>query len=369
MPVAGTAQLQPRRHPSRKALVVGLRAAKNQLQDLAPTAKGLGAVLVLFIAICLIGSAGEAEAAVFTQEAVGHSPDGTPVPVTVIDPESMSDLASRVYDLGSGRRLEILTNLAPMRGEEIDSLAAVVQRCYGYLEAASDRAVPGGVLLYLLEFPQRPRYYRFQAEVDDNSEWNEVRVALLNAGQPLLGRGASTHVTEFIYDTLPHELTHSLLTFVPTVRHDLDGQRPQGTRWFIEGVCEKLAKGFALSESPNFWKSALAARHLDRIHQRPELRSLVMNWGQSSDFSWADESDLYGLSMLLVNAWLEYIELGELLALMTQRGGDHDGPALMELLAETAQVDDTYLLARARVLGLAMSLPEDLSLLQTQGGD
>ncbi len=261
---------------------MGLRSKKDIHQNLTRLARGLATVMALGSAICLTWGAEEAEAALFTQEAVGRSPSGHPIPVTVIDPGSMPDLGNRVYDLGYGRRLEIRTNLAPGRGAEIDSLAAVVQRCYAYLEATSHRPVPGGVLLYLLEYPERPRYYRFQAKVADSADWNEVRVALLNSGQPLLGRDASPHVTEFIYDTLPHELTHSLLTVVPTVRHDLDGQKAQGTRWFIEGVCEHLAKGFAVSESPNFWRSALAARRLNSVFLHPELRSMVMNWGQAN---------------------------------------------------------------------------------------
>ncbi len=38
---------------------------------------------------------GPASARIFTQEAVGYGFDGSPLPVTVIDPESLQDLAVR----------------------------------------------------------------------------------------------------------------------------------------------------------------------------------------------------------------------------------------------------------------------------------
>lgn len=327
---------------------------------------GTGQVLVgALLAIALIqGSLAPAPASarIFTQEAVGYDFDGTPLPVTVIEPESLQDLGVRSYDLGSGRRLEVRTNLTSDRAAELDSLANVVQRCYVHLEAASGRTVPGSVLLYLLQFPERPRCYRFQAHTDDEDDWNEVRVALLETGQPLLGRGASRHVTEFVYDTLPHELTHSLLTTVPTIRHDLDGQGSQGTRWFIEGVCEKLAKDFAAKEAPEFWRDALHSRRVQWVFTRPSLCMKVWQWGQDSDLPWSDESDLYGVSMLLVSAWSQHIALDELLALMAGRGGDIHGRELTNLIRETTPFGRGQLLAEARNLGRRLQPAQDLTL-------
>ncbi len=334
-------------------------------QDLGDTVRQYTTALGVIIAFCCCWGVETAAAVVFTQEAMGCRSDGSLLPQTVIDPDSMQDMRTWTYDLGAGRRLEIQTNLAASRQVEIDSLAAVVGRCYGFLEVASGRRVPGGVLLYILQFPQTPRYYRFQANVDDSSNWNEVRIALLNSTQPLLGPGASGHVSELIYDTLPHELTHSLLSIIPTVRHDLDGQPPQGTRWFIEGVCEKLAKDFAASESPAFWRTALRARNLDGAFIRPELGLMVWDWGQSSEMAWADESDLYGLSMLLVEAWLEFMELDQLLDLMSRRGGDLAGADLRILLGELTRIDRFQLLARAQHLQLGISPSANLSLNQT----
>ena len=343
---------------------MGFRHPAIRHEDLGDTVRHFTTALGVFIACCFFQGVEIAYSAVFSQEAVGCRPDGSLLPQIIIDPDSMQDLRTWTYDLGAGRRLEIQTNLAVSRQAEIDSLATIVGRCYGFLEAASGRQVPGGVLLYLLQFPQPPRYYRFQADVEDAADWNEVRIALLNTTQPLLGPGAAKHVTELIYDTLPHELTHSLLETIPTVRHDLDGQDSQGTRWFIDGVCEKLAKDFAASESPVFWRTALRMRHLDAAFIRPDLGVMVWQWGQSSDFAWGDESDLYGVSMLLVTAWLENMELDQLLNLMSRQGGDLAGDDLAVLLSETAGIDRLQLLARAQRLGLAMVPPANISLRQ-----
>jgi hypothetical protein len=305
---------------------------------------------------------GPATAAVFTQEAVGYGPDGAPLPVTVINPAARADLRIQNYALGSGRTLQIQTNLAVERTPEIASLAAVVRRCYAHLETASGRSISGGVLLYLLQYPERPRYYRFQVDTADTESWTQVRVALLNTGQPLLGPGASPHVTEFVYDTLPHELGHGLLTGTPTVRHDLNGQASQGTRWFIEGVCEKLAKGFAAQEAPAFWREALHARGVHRAFAQPELCAWVWDWGQASALGWSVDSDLYGFALLLVTAWTQDIELPELLALMSARGGDLDGEGLRTLLRETTHAGRSRLLAEAQLISRRFLPSADLSL-------
>ncbi len=121
-------------------------------------------IWVCLVSFCLLVSVQYAGAAVFTQETFGIDLEGNALPQTVIDPASWRDLSVHQYDLGAGRHLEIQTNLALTRQAEIDSLAAVVNRCYVHLESATEREIPGGVLLYLLEFEQRPRLYRFQTE-------------------------------------------------------------------------------------------------------------------------------------------------------------------------------------------------------------
>ncbi len=306
---------------------------------------------VCLVSLCLIVGVQYASAAVFTQETFGVDFQGNARPQTVIDPAAWRDLSVHQYDLGAGRQLEIQTNLALTRQAEIDSLAAVVNRCYVHLESATKRDITGGVLLYLLEFEQRPRLYRFQTETQAADNWSQVRLAMLDRGEALLGEGSSRHVVEFVYDTLPHELTHSLLAVVPTLRHDRDGQGSQGTRWFIDGACELLAKGFAAREAPGFWRQALMARKVLPASGNPDLFAQAWQWGQENDLSWSEESDLYGASLLLLTAWTSQVELPTLLNLMSARGGDLDGEDLMALLQETAGLSRTELEAAAQKIG------------------
>ncbi len=319
---------------------------------------------VCLVSLCLLVVVQYAGAAVFTQETFGVDFQGNALPQTVIDPAAWRDLSVHQYDLGAGRQLEIQTNLAPTRQAEIDSLAAVVYRCYVHLESATQRDIPGGVLLYLLEFEQRPRLYRFQTETQAADNWSQVRLAMLDRGEALLGEGSSHHVAEFVYDTLPHELTHNLLTTVPTLRHDRDGAAPQGTRWFIDGACEMLAKSFAAREAPDFWRQALVARRVSSALSNPELFDLVWRWGQQDDLSWSEESDLYGVSLLLLTAWTRQIELPTLLNLMSARGGDLDGADLSALLQETARLNRTDLTASAQKIGRQLWRRPTLSLRQ-----
>ena len=305
------------------------------------------------MAFCVLLGWNPVFAKVFSQEAVRYGSGGTPLEVTIIDADSLGHLAILPYDLGSGRILEIRTNIPLLRREELNGLAEVVHRCYNYLETETGRAVSGDILLFLLQYPERPLCYRFELEVPDSSPWTQIRVALLDSGQPLLGSGASSHVTEFIYDTLPHELSHNLLSQSPTVRHDLDGGIPLGTRWFIEGVCEKLAKGFSLIESPDFNKKSLQRRNLNRGLIGPDMGDLVWQWGQSSALDWSVETDLYGVSMLLVSAWTMETKLKDLIALMSLRGGGFDGNGLRDLLWETTAMAPEDLMLRAK--GTALS--------------
>lgn len=313
------------------------------------------------VLLVLLTAANLTWAGTFKQEALSYLTDGSPLPATLIQPATMPHKQDLDFSLGQGRKLRIETNLPPTRNPEIEQLAGVVQRCYQYLERETGRTIPGGVMLYLVQFEQRPRCYRFSAETDDADGWAQVRVALLDANQPLLGTGASAHVTEFLYDTLPHELTHNLLMVKPTVRHDLDGGPTLGTRWFIEGVCEKTAKGFSAQEDPAFHRQALRDRNIEAVFSHPELKTMVWHWGQNDHLSWSDESDLYGLSLLMVTAWCEYVALPDLLARMSAEGGTLDGTDLINLLQTTSPLNRSQLLARAGEWGWRLSAPATVS--------
>ncbi len=325
-----------------------------------------GLSLPILMACCVLFSGSPVFSKVFSQEAVRYAPGGTQRELTIIDADSLGHLDILPFDLGSGRILEIRTNIPSSRGEEIKALAGVVHRCYNFLESETGREVSGNVLLFLLEYSQRPSCYRFEVEVPDSSPWTQIRVALLDSGQPLLGSGASSHITEFIYDTLPHELTHNLLNLIPTVGHDLDGKKPLGTRWFIEGTCEKMAKEFSQIESPEFHRKALQRNNLNRVLMGPEMDGMVWQWGHSSAMDWSDETDLYGLSMLLVSAWTREVELRDLIALMSHRGGGFDGDGLDGLLWETAAMDPDDLMLQAKGIARQLTTKIPLSMLHLQ---
>ncbi len=243
--------------------------------------------------------------------------------------------------------LEIRHNLPEPLDRKLPEVAKVVRRCYAFVEGATGRDIDGGILLYILHYAQRPRAYRFQVEVPDDAPWNEIRVTFLETGESLLGEGGSRHLNTFLYDTLPHELGHDVLASRPTLRHDGHGQPPRGTRWFIEGTCEVLAKGFAHAENPTAWRRALARRRIQTLHRRPWQADLVFSWSPDNAPSAQDESDLYGWSYALVKNWTERYPLPDLLALMEERGGGVGGRDLELLLRETTGLELEQLLEQA----------------------
>ncbi len=298
-----------------------------------------------------------ASAREFTQEAFQYRSDGTVLPAVEINPAKMTGLTRYEYDLGRERHLSIRTDLDPGHHGELEQIAETVRYCYRFLETRAGRPVTGNVLLYLLEYSERPRCYRFHTEVADDSGWNQIRVALVSSREVDSGLLEASHVSEFLFDTLPHELTHGLLEIEPTVRHDRDGEPPVGTRWFIEGLCEKWAKDFCRSEAPREWRRGLARRHLDRPPAHPGSEDTIWSWGRTATPDWPLESDRYGLAMLLVQAWSESISPRTLLARMTAAGGNLDGAALIDLLRETTGRSREDLLRRALVLRSRLTIP------------
>lgn len=289
----------------------------------------------------------ESHAVEFSQETRGAQGAGYTQAKRNLDPNQFPDLWTCRFSLGGGRDLEIRTNLASARQDQLQKLAAVVRAQYAYLAQETGRQVPGGVLLYLLEFPDPPRWYRFSVELPDPSPWNEVRVALLSQDRPLTGPGASAHLTRFLFDTLPHELTHSLLVTEPTIRHDHEGGGSQGTRWFIEGACEMLAKGFRdhfLAEQGQSLPPCLASGS-GWIPVR--LRQEIWTWGQDDSRKLSTEVGFYHLAQNLVESWCRRVDLKSLLEIMSARGGDHDGDGLEVILRETTGWDPALLLFHA----------------------
>jgi len=306
---------------------------------------------------------------VFTQSAYAVGPDGRELPRVLIDPEADGGLSEAAYPLGRGRRLCVRTDLPASRLGGLDDLAARVARGYEHVEAATGRRVAGGVLLYLVDRPVPPPAYTFRAELSGIENWVQVRVVLIGAGDALWGPAEAPQLREFLLDTLPHELGHGLIDAAPTVRQDHDGGAPTGTRWFVDGVCESLAKGFAAREDRAAARSLLARRHVDEVLDRPGVRGRLLSWHSGSELSWELESDLYGAAFLLTEAWLEARPLDALLADLAATGGDHDGGALLDRLRADTGLPLAAILDRAAGLGRALLAPppRQVTLLRRKG--
>ncbi len=320
------------------------------------------AVLWLFCLVCgLLTHPAPGAAVVFSQESRAPGGLAEAVHQVILSPENFPDMWTVQFTLGHGRHLEIRNNLSPERGDDLDQIAEIVRSQYQFLARATGREVPGGVLLYLLEFPECPRYFRFTTELADSAPWNEVRLAMVEQGQALVGTQASHHLTRLLYDTLPHELTHSLLTLESTVRHDLDDQETQGTRWFIEGVCELMAKNFA--------QEFFQARNqsfptcLQTLSPGPsaDLRHRIWTWGQNDSWSPPVEAAFYPLAHRLVEAWCRQIPLPQLLSVLAASGGDHDGASLQNVLTETTGHDRALLMLHATRPDPSAELAQPLS--------
>lgn len=313
-------------------------------------ARKLSAILImLWVGIfCHSMAENDAVARTFTQEANGRDDRGYALPMVDLNPANLPGFQQARFSFSDKSFLEIHHNLPADRAPELSDVAGVVQRCFQSLEQKTGRRLTGGVLLYILHYPERPRAFRFHAEVSDDAPWKEIRVAFVQGDEPLLGPGSSPHLSTLLYDTLPHELGHDLLAAQPTVRHDGWGAPPVGTRWFIDGVCELLAKDFAREENPEAWQRALSRRRVETLEQRPYQGAMVYSWGMSEGYSPLDESDLYGWAYRLVQCWDERFPLAELLKIMVERGGGFDGEGLEELLRETAGLTGAELLAKVR---------------------
>ncbi len=286
-------------------------------------------------------------ARIFTQTGVALAADGQPLPPVAVNPADRDGLRHLSFPLGRHRELILITDLDPARDPDLDHLARIIRRCHDHVETATGRQVDGDMLLYIIAFDRLPRAYSFRVELATPGRWSQVRLAMVEPDQPLCGLGAPSQLRRLIYGTLPHELGHQLIDQQPTVRHDVGSQASHHTRWFIEGVCEWLALGFAQQECPPHAWQLLRDRRVDGVLASADLRARLMRWAQADRLSWELESDLYGAAMLLTGAWLQATPLPELLGELAASGGDHDGTALRERMLRDLHADLTgaFLLA------------------------
>ncbi len=287
----------------------------------------------------------------FSQQVVSLDPSGRPYPAVAINPEQMEGIERHDFDLGRERRLQVVTNLPSPETRGLNEVAQVIMRSYDYLERATGRSLGKGVLLYLIELDAIPLSYKFEAAYPADSHWSEVRLALIRKGEPLVGPYASADLTELIYDTIPHELGHDVLASIPTLLHDIDGRPSYHTRWFIEGVCEILAKGFARRENAPSLRRFLETRKVGTVLGDPRVRSQLFYWSQENGYDMGLESDLYGASMLMVMAWAEQVGLPALLDRLSQCSTDLCGPDLVSLMTATTGLGEEQLFERGYQLG------------------
>jgi hypothetical protein len=259
------------------------------------------------------------------------------------------------FDLGQERNLRLATNLPESQSHEFEKIANTVARSYDFIEQTTGGKLKKGVLLYLLEFDTLPIAYRFEATYRSDSPWQEVRVVLLNKGERLSGPHGSAKLAELLYDTLPHELGHDVLADIAPLLHDIDGAPSYHTRWFIEGVCEFLAKGFARHTAPESVDRFLALRHIDTVLLSDSIREGLFHWTQQNNNGMALESDLYGASMLVVMAWTEKIELQDLLTRIDQSAVSLDGLGLENLLKSTTGFNRSAAMERAHNIGTELT--------------
>ncbi len=308
--------------------------------------------ILLSVPVPALASMGhEAVEIMFSQEIVAIDSSGVPYEPTIIHPEEMPGMTSQDFDLGRGRSLRVVSNLPDAQQAGLQRVAQIVQRSYDFIETMTGGTLDKGVLLYLLEFDNLPLAYRFEATYPVAAPWQEVRVVLLNQGEPLLGNAGSLELAELLYDTLPHELGHDVLADISPLLHDIDGEPSNHTRWFIEGVCELLAKQFAQAEAPEALPRFLAMRNVDEVLSQASVRNAIFSWAQQNDNSMSLESDLYGASMLLLMAWTETVELADLLERINQCVYPLCGFDLELLMEASTGLDRQDVMARARQIG------------------
>ncbi len=313
--------------------------------------KQLFLTLLLLFTLVVTTTAATQPSIIFTEEVVAINPDGSLLPSVRIEPQSMAGMQRHDFDLGRQRLLRIETNIRNPEQRGLNDLVATVRRCYSYIEAATGRSLDRGVLLYLIELDEIPQAYSFQASYAEVSRWGEVRLAMFGRGAALHGEQAPAALTDLLYDTLPHELGHDVLTQIPQLAHDIDGKESQHTRWFIEGVCEILAKGFSQREVPTLHRRFLALRSLDTVLADPRMQPSMLNWAQDNENGLARESDLYGAAMLSMMVWTESVALSELLETLASRRWPVRGTDLVAMLLRTTGLTPQEMIARAHAHG------------------
>ncbi|PLX77529.1 MAG: hypothetical protein C0614_09510 [Desulfuromonas sp.] len=287
---------------------------------------------------------------IFSQEVFALTAAGEKMPTVAVDPLEMENLRRLDFDLGRGRVLRIETNLDDAEKRGLPRFVSMVRECFEHIEASTGRSLDGDILLYLIGFDEVPISYSFQAAYSASEPWLEVRLLMVEEGEFLSGGEAADNVVDFLYDTLPHELGHDVLNGMRNLEHDIDGRTSFQTRWFIEGVCEYLAKTFSRGHTAQAQQHGLAMRAGGSELLTDTQGTALFGWQQQNDLLTRQESNRYGGSMWAMMAWFESIPLKALLDQVESAAQPMDGKGLVALLQQTAGIAPDQLLTRAYVM-------------------
>ncbi len=317
--------------------------------------KQLFFVFSLIFCAVATATANTPPAIIFSQEVIAIAEDGSLIPPVKIEPETMAGIRTLDFDLGRERLLRIQTNISNAEQRGLNDVVSSVERCYRYIETTTGQQLDRGLMLYLIELDEIPYAYNFRVTYNDSSQWSEVRLALINRDAPLSGLHAPSSLSDLLYDTLPHELGHDVLDNIPQLLHDIDGESSHYTRWFIEGCCELLAKGFSQREDPALYRHFLSLRNVDTVLAEAQMRIDLLSWAQNNDNGMVLESDLYGAAMLTMMAWTESISLGELLKKLETCSGPVCGTDLIAIMQKTTGIAPEEMIERAHSYGRQLS--------------
>lgn len=289
--------------------------------------------------------------AIFSQEVFSYDSKGNPLPALVIKPSSFKNIQKIQYPLGEHNLLSIHTNIENTEERGLSNVAEIVHRGYHFIEKKSGLKLDTNILLYVIELDYIPSYYKFQATYPvGESQWGEVRLALVQKGSPLVGPNAPENINELLFDTLPHELGHDLLGKIPNLLHDHDGAASCHTRWFIEGICEFLAKSFSHMEAPDLWSRYISQRNIDTVLFNEVISASIFSWSQENENSFGLESDLYGASMLLMTEWIDKVQLVNILKKIIDQDTLVDGEVLLSIMRNSSGYSGPEMLKHAEHL-------------------
>ncbi len=289
---------------------------------------------------------------VFSQEITAFDETGSQYPTVAINPANIKNMQTHTFALGQSQKLVIETNITAAENRRLAEFAETIQRSYAFVEESTGRTIDENILIYVIEFDRVPEYYSFRKSFSKpEAIWGEVRLVLVQKNDTLHGPDAPDAVHELLYDTLPHELGHDVLSGITNLLHDIGSRDSYHTRWFIEGVCELLAKNFSRTEVPRLWESFLARRNVDAVLGNRLIRENIFQWAQENTNSPTLESDLYGASMLVLIRWSRVRKIRQILDWIQVQEKPLAGAELVTMMESATGLSREVILDQGHLLG------------------